>query len=489
MTSDDLSQLPTGIQSHIEAGTIINHRYRVDRILGQGGFGRIYLAYDLHRFEEPCALKEFVPPPISNPSTVAKARELFQREARILHNISHPQIPKLLAYVQDEERLILIEEFVEGKTYAALLQDRLLQGTRFSEAEVVKLMASLLVVLHYLHTHHLIHRDISPDNIMLPVNSKRPVLIDFGVVKSLFAQSQNQSFVGKVGFSPPEQLLAGDCYPASDIYALGVTMVVLLTGQSPQRLINLQTQTLAWRPLTAVSPAIADILDRMMASQLSERYSSAKEVYGDLRQVWRSIPPASAPVTIPFSATLQPPAISVQPPASDPVLDAEFITLCKRELVKCVGPMASFVISEILRQHPGLSPKDLVDKLAQEIPVPTAAVNFQKSVLLSQDMITTQLDIQSQIVPLTSVQMTELVNQMQGPEGLDIQDRWYKLKFYRRCFIGSEAVQWLMKTQDFTKAQAILVGNLLLKQRVIHHVVYDHDFKDDYLFYEFSSQS
>ncbi|NJP20711.1 MAG: serine/threonine protein kinase [Hydrococcus sp. CRU_1_1] len=235
------------VATEIRRGTLVDNRYRIQRILGTGGFGRTYLVSDGRRFDEFCVLKEFLPSTTSQ-TLIQRARELFQREAKVLYALNHPQIPKFLAWCEESGRLFLVQEYVDGKTYSEILRNRI-----FSESEVIQWLIDLLPVLDYLHSCNIIHRDISPDNIMLPSGGTKPMLIDLGVVKQFMSEVRSGSLrsitntgytllVGKVGFSPPEQIDRGQCYPNSDLYALAVSALVLLTGKEP----NGQVDRNAW---------------------------------------------------------------------------------------------------------------------------------------------------------------------------------------------------------------------------------------------------
>ncbi len=144
----------------------MQNRYRIIQILGQGGFARTYLAEDQRRFNELCALKELIPV-----TTVThgweKAQELFGREATILYQIEHPQVPKFRERFEQDQRLFLVEDYVAGKSYRTLLSERQTIGQTFTETEVLHLLRSLLPVLEHIHSRGIIHRDISPENIIL----------------------------------------------------------------------------------------------------------------------------------------------------------------------------------------------------------------------------------------------------------------------------------------------------------------------------------
>ncbi|MGD1804004.1 protein kinase domain-containing protein [Dapis sp. BLCC M126] len=271
------------MQLPIAIGTILQNRYRVISILGQGGFSRTYLAEDTGRFNERCALKEFIPQQ-TNANTVAKSQELFSREAAILYQIQHPQIPKFRATFEENQRLFLLQDYVEGKTYRTILQERQVTNSLFSEAEVLTFFGQMLPVLAHIHNFGIIHRDISPDNIIRRESDQMPVLIDFGVVKEIATKVQSPDLtvpltnVGKFGYAPWEQIQLGRATANSDLYALAVTIVVLLTGKEPQELIDKTTLTWNWQRWVAVSPELAEILNKMLSRQPGDRYQSVTEV-------------------------------------------------------------------------------------------------------------------------------------------------------------------------------------------------------------------
>ncbi|AFZ35399.1 serine/threonine protein kinase [Stanieria cyanosphaera PCC 7437] len=271
--------------SEILPGTLIERRYRVKRTIGQGGMGRTYLVADEQRFNKLCVLKEFAPRDLEA-SFVNKSRELFEREARVLNKIDHPQIPKFLGWFTELGRLLLVQEYIDGYTYAELLQQRQQEGKTFSETEVIQWLKDLLPVLSYIHAHNIIHRDISPDNIMLPIGSDKPMLIDFGLVnKQAITQltaSHNSlqipTAVGKIGYSPSEQINEGKYYFNSDLYALAVTALVLLIGKHPQTFFDNFKLKWYWQDFVTIREDFGNIIDKMLARVPQERYQSAQEV-------------------------------------------------------------------------------------------------------------------------------------------------------------------------------------------------------------------
>lgn len=312
-------------------GLLLGDRYRIIRQLGQGGFGRSYLAEDSNRFNETCVLKEFAPQ-VQGTYALQKAVELFEREAGILYKLQHSQIPKFRelfrAKLEDEGHLFLVQDYIEGETYRTLLDGRKRQGRKFTEPEVKQLMLQLLPVLDYIHGLGVIHRDISPDNIILRNADLLPVLIDFGGVKEVAANAESQftqappnvtphyaTRLGKIGYAPHEQMQIGVVYPHSDLYALAATVLVLLTGKEPQQLIDPHTMTWNWRQEINLSPSFGMTLDKMLAYRPGDRYQSAREV----SQILGGNINSPVPVTqTPNSATTQG-TIAVSPAATQRV--------------------------------------------------------------------------------------------------------------------------------------------------------------------------
>ncbi|MBF2002353.1 MAG: serine/threonine protein kinase [Synechococcales cyanobacterium M58_A2018_015] len=296
--------------SELTPGTSVDRRYRIQCVLGRGGFGRTYLAADERRFGELCVLKEFVPNPQADPVVAQKLRELFQREAAILHKLDHPQIPRFFAGFEEDGRLFIAQEYIDGKTYWRILQERQRNGQTFSQAEIIEWLRDLLLVLDYLHGQNIVHRDISPDNIMLPRRQTSPVLIDFGVVKQVLPELQVADpnhpddliqasvSVGKFGYAPHEQIRMGQCSPRSDLYALAVTAIVLLTGKSPNQLIDAKSLEWKWKRQVRLDSRLVAILEQMTAEKPQDRYPSAKRVLKELQPLWEPVHTLKAKIRV-----------------------------------------------------------------------------------------------------------------------------------------------------------------------------------------------
>lgn len=284
---------------------IVGDRYRIIRNIGHGGFGQTYLAEDINRFNEQCVLKELAPM-AENQDSLEKAKQLFAREAEVLYKLQHPQIPRFREWFVEPDRqsMFLVQDYVDGPTYQEILQARAASGVSqrqaFSESEVITLLTQLLPVLTYIHGQGVIHRDLSPDNLICRNADRLPVLIDFGGVKEVTVSSiqrdrvitgsgtasatkPNVTLIGKPGYSPEEQLRHGQVSAASDLYALGVTALVLLTGEEPPAIYDAFHLTFDWQHKTTVSTALAALLNKMVAHRLTDRYQTAAAVLQNLQ--------------------------------------------------------------------------------------------------------------------------------------------------------------------------------------------------------------
>ena len=278
----------------LPSGEVIIDRYKIVRQLGQGGFGRTYLAEDMQHSHQNCVLKEFAPQ-VEEDKDLQKAKELFEREASVLKQLQHPQIPRLHFSLQVQLRnkdfFFLVQDYIEGENYQDLLEKRLDEGRCFSEAEVFHLLTQILPVLNYIHSRDVVHRDISPDNLILRTTDNLPILIDFGGVKQLPATlgfwytklPANRTLLGKKGYAPEEQLRQGKAFHSSDLYSLGVTALVLLAGEEPQKLYDSYQGNWRWGEKIKVSANFEAVLKKMVAYKPNDRYQNAQEVLKDLQ--------------------------------------------------------------------------------------------------------------------------------------------------------------------------------------------------------------
>ncbi|MBF2086969.1 serine/threonine-protein kinase [Thermoleptolyngbya sp. C42_A2020_037] len=273
-------------------------RYRVLRQLGTGGFGRTYLAEDLHLPGHPrCALKH-LKPQINSDDTLSMARRCFETEAQVLYRLGdHDQIPRLLAHFEEDREFYLAQEFIEGESIAR----ELVEGQVWSEGRAIALLKDVLQVLSFVHGQQVIHRDLKPSNLIRRRADQRIVLIDFGAVKQVSAQaaeagSTNLTIsIGTQGYMPNEQI-AGKPRFSSDIYAVGVLGVQAVTGVHPRRLGEDTRGELEWQHLAPqVSPVFKEVLECMVRYDFRDRYSTADEALAALETI-----PVEAEIPMPL---------------------------------------------------------------------------------------------------------------------------------------------------------------------------------------------
>lgn len=256
-------------------------RYRVEQVLGAGGFAQTFLAIDELCLQKPCVIKQFLPPHHS-PDIYQKAEGLFKQEATILATLGkHPQIPSLFAFFEEGERLYIVQEYFEGQD---IFKELTQKGT-FSEGQILKLLQDLLPVLQYVHEHQVIHRDIKPSNMIRQPNDLI-ALIDFG--SSLRLDHRLRSNSGTPGYAAPEQMQGRVC-AASDLYSLGITCLRLLTGLLPSNdgsdpLFKHSKDNWNWHQTGLnVGPVLSHILDKLLQTDTENRFQTASEVLQILR--------------------------------------------------------------------------------------------------------------------------------------------------------------------------------------------------------------
>jgi serine/threonine protein kinase len=265
---------------------MLRGRYRILKQLGRGGFGKTFLAVDEDRLQARCVIKQFSPQ-IKGTDAMEKAVRLFEQEAMRLDELGeHPQIPTLLAYFEHDQRLYLVQQFVEGKT----LVQELAEAGAFGEPKIREVLTGILPILRFVHEHSVIHRDITPANIIRRESDNKLVLIDFGVAKVLTEHTFGMpgTKIGTEGYAPIEQLRNGKAYPASDLYSLGVTCLYLLTRTKPEDLYDPLRGRWQWREQLAprhqtISDGVGQILDVMVRDLVSERFQNATDAMRALR--------------------------------------------------------------------------------------------------------------------------------------------------------------------------------------------------------------
>ncbi|RUR78674.1 protein kinase [Chlorogloeopsis fritschii PCC 9212] len=267
-------------------GKIIREQYKLTYLLGGGGFGRAYLAKDAKSYDSIwCVVKQLYPSinPF-NPVDFKTAKRLFYTEAETLKLLGqHDRIPKLFDFFEEDNQLYLVEEFIDGYELSEELENRI-----FSEKEVYELVVDILEILQFVQINNVIHRDISPDNLVKRKQDNKLVLIDFGSVKQVLIDNDGQRrrtktiTIGKKDYMPDEQANGRPGF-FSDVYAVGVIAIQALIGNVPSR--DYETGEIMWRNIININQDLADILDKMTSCYFKHRYQSASEVLIDLQKI------------------------------------------------------------------------------------------------------------------------------------------------------------------------------------------------------------
>ena len=311
---DDIQTLKTVPQKFcVNCGMplILRDRYLPIKLLATGGFGTAFLAIDRDtpRMRQ-CVVKQFQPSGNLTEDALEKARILFTQEAGVLEEIGneHQQIPKLFAFFtitvpnlkinKSEQFFYLVQEYISGQT----LEEELVEQGNFSELKILKILREILPVLQFIHDKGIIHRDIKPSNIMRHCDG-RLFLLDFGAVKLIANTSSSSTGIYSLGFAPPEQMQGSQVFPSTDLYALAVTLITLLTDKEANKLFDAYTNQWQWRSQISINPRLADILDKMLLPAANQRFQSSQEVLEAL------FPAPSAQTVLPPT---QPP--NLQPP-------------------------------------------------------------------------------------------------------------------------------------------------------------------------------
>lgn len=262
------------------AALLLNNRYIPLQRLGTGGFATIYTVWD-RRWNKERVLKVLM-------ETAPKALQLFEQEAVVLQRLQHPGIPRVESNSYFIVRLdlppnrvlpCLVMEKINGQTLQDVLYDHP-QGC--SEQVVRDWLYQAVDILGELHRCGIIHRDIKPSNLMLREGTGQLVAIDFGGAKQVGSMAIGYQSVStrliSPGYSPPEQMMGEAVGPTADFYALGRTMIQLLTGQELEDLQDPETGELRWRSQAVVTPVVADLLDDMVRFDPQQRPETAADI-------------------------------------------------------------------------------------------------------------------------------------------------------------------------------------------------------------------
>ncbi|MEQ8168555.1 MAG: protein kinase [Candidatus Eremiobacterota bacterium] len=260
---------------------ILLNRYKILNLIKRGAMGVIYMAEDLH-LERTCAVKELLID-FSNTSgeDINRAIENFKREARMLAELHHTNLPKVYDYFVSEDKYFLVMDYIKGDDLLSLINRR---AGGFPEDVVVTWLFQLCSVLDYLHTHDppIIYRDVKPSNIMLREKDRNLILIDFGiaVISSGNLPLKKRNSPGTLGYVSPEQC-DGKASPAGDIYSLGATAYHLLTGHVPP----VFTEITIKEKREDISDGLEKIISKCLKKNAGERYETIKDLLGELKKL------------------------------------------------------------------------------------------------------------------------------------------------------------------------------------------------------------
>ena len=287
LACDRANSITTRYCTQCGAKLQIQERYRALKVIGQGGFGKTFLAQDESKPSQPrCVIKQFAfetMNPNASQGTLDIAIRLFEQEAKRLDDLGkHPQIPELLSFTIHEGKQYLIQEFIDGET----LEQELRRVGAFSEQQVRDVLVEVLQILEFVHGKSVIHRDISPDNIIRRRSDQKLVLVDFGAAKHATATllAKTGTGIGKPSYGAPEQMLGKSVFQ-SDLFGLGVTCLHLLTNVEPFTLYDVLENEYLWRQFLngkVVSNEFGKLLDRFTAYRVKERPNSVVEILQEL---------------------------------------------------------------------------------------------------------------------------------------------------------------------------------------------------------------
>lgn len=263
------------LTGHLLAQSLLDNRYIILQLVGQGGMGAVYQATDTRIQGRLCAIKEMSVHalPVSERT---QAVQNFEQEARLLANLRHACLPQVHDFFQDGRsgRYYLVMDFVEGETLEAILNRQ-----RTLPEDVVRAWGSQLCdVLQYLHqqTPPIIFRDLKPGNIMLDKNNQIK-LIDFGIARFFKPmQTKDTQVIGTPGFAAPEQYGHGQTDTRSDIYGLGVTLLALLTGYDPAQSPFTLPEAIQLNP--NVSPQMTAVIQRATEIMPDRRWQTTADM-------------------------------------------------------------------------------------------------------------------------------------------------------------------------------------------------------------------
>lgn len=276
-------------------GTMINGRYRIEKLIAMGGFGAVYLAQDTREGDRPVAIKDMI---CADPQEFAIRLNFFRRESEILRSLSDiPIVPRVHDLIEQGQSAYLVLEFIKGQDLLKLMENN--KDQPFPFELVVEWGKSVCDVLTHMHSQvpPLVHRDVKPDNIMLLEDQRSIKMIDFGTArdlgKTIKEKMATKTRVYTEGYAPPEQIV-GKPEPRSDLFALAGTLYHLVTGKPPEGFYTARELDTQLKENGTIAPEerwFYELLMINLAEDANERYFSAREIKQDLerRQVTREL--------------------------------------------------------------------------------------------------------------------------------------------------------------------------------------------------------
>ncbi|MGC5198020.1 serine/threonine protein kinase, partial [Aphanothece microscopica] len=260
-----------------QPGQIIGERYRLEQCLSEGSQGSLWRARDQLAGDAPVALRRLGPE-----LDQGRALELWGR----LQGVLHPQVPRLGGSLRADAALWLVREWQGGRTYQEIVEVRGERQMVFGPGEVLLLLRQLLPVLAVLHGQDLVHGDLCPANLLRRDSDGLPVLLDYGLVVGGVAATP--------GFAPPELAQTRRPLPWMDLHALGVTALVLLSGDPPARLLDPVTLSWRWPAALASEPDLHRTLQRLLSREPEQRFASATQALAAFQAL--PMPESTGPV-------------------------------------------------------------------------------------------------------------------------------------------------------------------------------------------------
>jgi serine/threonine-protein kinase len=249
--------------------------YQILRTLGRGGMGTTYLVWDKTKKIKGAPLLLVLKEMNASMARIAKARELFEREARILKSLTHPGIPKYYDFFVENDRKYLVMELIHGHN----LEQMVYQRGPLTPEKATEWMIQVCDILNYLHNLKppLVHRDVKPANLILRNLDSRLMLLDFGAVKELGTSLETR--IGVEGYSAPEQYRGKPC-PQSDIYGVGATIIFLITGKAPMQYYRYQGTKYEFDLSTIpnLSPKLGRVIEKACRSEPRDRHQTVQQL-------------------------------------------------------------------------------------------------------------------------------------------------------------------------------------------------------------------